>query len=63
MLPHFVHTSNFEQRLSILKIINNYYLELGKELIPMLPGMLKALLSVYSATINAQLMSLIEITL
>lgn len=49
--------------MSILRILNNYYIELGKELIPMLPGLLKALLSVYSATINAQLMHLIETTL
>lgn len=63
LLPHFVHTNNFEQRLSILKIINSFYMDLGKELIPMLPGLLKALLSVYSATINPQLMNLIEVTL
>jgi hypothetical protein len=63
LLPHFVHTSNFEQRLMILRLFNHYYLDLGKELIPMLPGLLKALYSVYSATINGQLVQLIELTL
>ena len=30
LLPHFAHTSNFEQRLMILRIVNQYYLDLGK---------------------------------
>lgn len=55
ILPHLVHTNNSEQRFQILKIINSYYLDLGKELIPMLAGLLKSLFSVYSATINSQL--------
>jgi hypothetical protein len=55
MLPHLVHTNNCEQRLLILSMINNYYIDLGKELIPMLAGMLKSLLSVYSTTINPRL--------
>lgn len=63
LLPHFVHTSNFEQRVMVLRILNNYYLDLGKELIPMLPGILKALLAVYSTTINTQLIALLELTL
>ena len=63
LLPHFVHTSNFEQRVMILKLLNSYYMDLGKELIPMLPGLLKSLLSVYSSTINTQLIQLIEVSL
>lgn len=63
ILPHFVHTNNFEQRLLIIRIINNYYLDLGKELIPMLPGLLKSMFAVYSSTINSQLIQLIEYTL
>lgn len=55
ILPHLVHTNNPEHRFNILKIINAYYLDLGKELIPMLAGLLKSLFSVYAATINAQL--------
>lgn len=30
LLPHLVHTNNPEQRFQILKIINSYYLDLGK---------------------------------
>jgi len=30
ILPHLVHTNNFEHRLLILRIINNYYIDLGK---------------------------------
>ena len=63
LLPHFAHTNNFEQRLMILRLINHYYLDLGKELVPMLPGLLKALLAVNSTTINPQLLQLIEVTL
>jgi hypothetical protein len=63
ILPHLVHTNNPEQRFFILKIINNYYLDLGKELIPMLGGLLKSLFSVYSATINAHLAQFIEFIL
>lgn len=63
ILPHLVHTNNPEQRFLILKIINNYYIDLGKELIPMVAGLLKSLFSVYSATINAQLISFIEFIL
>jgi hypothetical protein len=55
ILPHLVHTNNPEHRFTILKIINAYYLDLGKELIPMLAGLLKSLFSVYAATINAKL--------
>jgi len=47
----------------ILRLLNHYYLDLGKELIPMLSGLMKALLSVYSTTINSQLLQLIELTL
>jgi hypothetical protein len=63
MLPHLVHTNNSEQRLLILSMINNYYIDLGKELIPMLAGLLKSLLSVYSTTINPQLVISIEFLL
>lgn len=60
ILPHLVHTNNFEQRLLILRIISSYYLDLGKELIPMLPGLLKSLFAVYTTTINTQLIQLIK---
>ena len=63
MLPHLVHTNNCEQRLLILSMINNYYIDLGKELIPMLAGLLKSLLSVYSTTINPRLVLSIEFLL
>ena len=63
LLPHFAHTNNFEQRLTILRLLNHYYLDLGRELIPMLSGLLKTLLSVHSTTINPQLLQLIELTL
>jgi hypothetical protein len=44
-------------------MINNYYIDLGKELIPMLAGLLKSLLSVYSTSINPQLVISIEFLL
>jgi hypothetical protein len=63
ILPHFVHTNNPEQRFLILKMVNNYYLDLGRELIPMLPGLLKSLFAVYSTSINSHLLVCIEYTL
>jgi len=30
LLPYFVHTDNWEHRVMIARIINNYYLDLGK---------------------------------
>ena len=59
ILPHLVHTSDTKQRHDILRIINSYYLDLGKELIPMLAGMLKSLFSLYVLTINPQTLHLI----
>ena len=47
----------------ILKIINKYYLDLGKELIPVLSGFMKSILPVYTGTLDQNLISFIEITL
>lgn len=63
ILPHLVHTSDTKQRHDILRIINSYYIDLGKELIPMLAGMLKSLFSLYVLTINPQTLHLIEVIL
>jgi hypothetical protein len=63
IFPSFTHTCVFEHRVQILKIINNFYLDLDKELIPLLPGLLKSIFPVYSQTLNSQLISLIEMTL
>lgn len=48
ILPYLTHTSVREHRLMVLKLINNYYLDLGKELIPILPGFIKSILPVYA---------------
>jgi hypothetical protein len=47
ILPYFTHTSVRNHKLMILRLIKNYYLDLGKELIPILPGFVKTLLPVY----------------
>lgn len=39
----------------ILKIVKDYYLDLGKELIPMLPGFTKSLLPVYTEITDEKL--------
>lgn len=57
ILPYFTHTSVREHRLMILKIIKDYYLDLGKELIPMLPGFAKSLLPVYTEVTDEKLSS------
>lgn len=50
ILPYFTHTSVTTHRMLILNLLNDYYLDLGMELIPMLSGIIKALLPVYSLT-------------
>ena len=47
ILPYFTHTSVTEHRLMCLTLLNDYYLDLGFELIPMLSGILKSVLPVY----------------
>lgn len=48
ILPHFAHTSNLAHRQKILKMLNDYYLDLGLQLIPMLMGLIKCILPVYN---------------
>ena len=47
ILPYLTHTSVRMHKIMILKLIRDYYLDLGKELIPMLPGLVKSLLHIY----------------
>jgi hypothetical protein len=35
-----------------LNLFNEHYLDLGMELIPMLPGLMKSILPVYGETLN-----------
>lgn len=50
ILSYFTHTSASIHRILILNLLNEYYLDLGMELVPMLSGIIKALLPVYSMT-------------
>ena len=47
ILPYFTNTSVTEHRLICLNLLNDYYLDLGLELIPMIAGMFKSILPVY----------------
>ena len=60
ILPYFTHTSVTSHRLIILNLLNDYFLDLGRELIPMISGIVKALLPVYSETNEEGLKSLIQ---
>ena len=57
ILPYFTHTSVREHRLLVLKLIKDYYLDLGRELIPMLSGFTKSLLPVYTEVTDEKLSS------
>lgn len=52
ILPYFTHTTSTQHRLMILKILTDYYLDLGLQLIPMLMGIVKSILPVYDESPN-----------
>lgn len=60
ILPYFTHTTSTPHRLTVLKMLNDYYLDLGLQLIPMLMGIVKSILPVYNETTDKQLKQEIE---
>lgn len=60
ILPYFAHSSVLPHRLKILKMLNDYYMDLGYQLLPMLMGLIKVMLPVYAETIDVTLQMVIE---
>lgn len=57
ILPYFAHSTVNLHRILILEMLNNYYLDLGYELIPMLNGIMKAILPVYDEVNDENLLN------
>lgn len=60
LIPFFAQTGSIEYRTMILDIFNSYYMDLGKELIPLLPGFLISVLPVHQETLDEHFRKLIE---
>lgn len=52
LIPFFAQTGSTDLRVMLLDIFNNYYMDLGRELIPLLPGLLISILPVYQETLD-----------
>ena len=59
LIPFFAQTGSTEYRIMVLDIFNSYYMDLGKELIPLLPGMLISILPIHQETLDEQFRKLI----
>lgn len=62
LFPFFAQTSSTVLRTTLLEIFNNYYMDLGKELIPLLPGLLISVLPVRQETLDEQFRNTIDDT-
>lgn len=63
LFPFFAQTNSTELRLMLLEIFNNYYMDLSKELIPLLPGLLISILPVRQETLDEHFRKMIDETL
>lgn len=63
LIPFFTQTGSTEYRIMVLDLFNNYYMDLGKEIIPLLPGILISILPVHQETLDEQFRKHIEETL